>query len=63
MQATAGSGEGSERRTDLIGVPVSRERQREGMGVTPVSWVKPVKEQLLTWTAFQKKRKKKNSCS
>lgn len=35
MQAMAGSGEGTECCTDLIGVPVSRERQREGMGVTP----------------------------
>lgn len=33
MQPMAGSGEGTECCTDLIGVPVSRER--EGMGVTP----------------------------
>lgn len=35
MQPRRGSREGTERCTDLIGVPVSRERWREGMGVTP----------------------------
>lgn len=35
--AMEGNGEGTESCTVLIGVPVSRERQREWMGVTPAS--------------------------